>query len=472
MNLSKFVNKPFQDDAFFDFKKFAQSIKIGVRFLDNVLDATEYPLEKIEVFSKKWRRIGLGFTALATAMAMLKIRYGSSQSMEFADRVSKTLRDMSYLESSVIAEEKGSFPSININKLMRANFIKTLPPEIRRSIRNKGLRNIQLNAIAPTGTISLSVGNNCSSGIEPVFAIRYDRNIRTGVKEKTKKETVYDYGYLKYREYTNNEDIPSYMVTTKDISPEQSIDLQAIVQKSIDHSISKTLNLPPGIKYEQYKGLYEYAYSKGLKGFTTFNPEGSMKGILEYSQDEKKDFIDRMDAPKRPKKLPCEIYPVSYMGGNYIIIIGFLNGSLYEIFWTRQNKSIYDILWNPQKGEFIKKSINGFVEKVKRGKYNLLIDGKILFGNFTNNENINSALARFISMSLRHGTPLQYIVDQLQKDNKFIDFERYVSRILKKYIKNGEEVLLGDSICSQCGEKLIFVEGCVTCSSCGDSKCL
>ena len=466
MNLGAFVANPFTEEAKFDFEGFAASVGLGIRFLDNVLDVTDYPLDKIEDFSKQWRRIGLGFTALGTAMSMLRIKYGSAESISFASEMSRTLRDASYRASAALAREKGAFPACDIEKILNAEFIKKLPGDIRNEIAEHGLRNIQMNTVAPTGTISLSMGQNCSSGIEPAFALQYNRNIRIGRSDDVKTETVYDAAWLAWKELTGKDQAPEWMVTTADIDPYASIDLQAAIQENIDHSISKTLNLPPGTTFDQYKDLFLYAYRKGLKGFTTFNPEGSMKGILEYSDKAKDAVISRSAAPPRPSELPCDIHRVKVKGKQYIIITAHLNGSLYEIFWidVPEDEDVH---------------INGFttglVRKIRKSRYDLVLGEKnprMVLENFTSvYDSPNASLARFISMALRHGTPLQYIVEQLQKDTQFMDFERGISRVLKTYIRDGEEVIAGQKRCPECETGLIFRDGCATCPACGWSKC-
>jgi ribonucleoside-diphosphate reductase alpha chain len=466
VNLAQFVNNPFTDEASFDFEDYRSVITTAVRFLDNVLETTDYPLDKIKDFSRQWRRIGLGFTGLGDAMAMLKIVYGEQSSIDFAGEISRILRDSSYEASVELAREKGTFPACDNEKLANAQFIKTLPVDIQKKIREFGMRNIQLNTVAPTGTTSLSVGQNCSSGIEPIFALQYDRKIRTGIDDNTRNETVYDYAWLLYQEiFGETSDVPDYFITTAVIDAYKAIDVQAAVQKYIDHSISKTLNLVPGTTFEEYSKLFMYAYKKGLKGFTTFNPDGSMKGILEYSEKAEKETVLRHLAPVRPKELPCEIHQIKVKGKKHIVIAGMYNGSLYEIFVIDDPEDILDLSKFP----------SGFVRKTSKGRYDLVMSNgpvETTLKNFTKTfDSPNSSLARFISMALRHGTPLQFVIDQLNKDTNFADCERSISRVLKKYLVDGEEVIAGEKLCSECGGKLVFRDGCVVCQECGWSKC-
>lgn len=470
LNLTKFILEPFTENARFDFTKMAEIVVIAVRFLDNVLDATEYPLEKIEKFSKQWRRVGLGFTGLGDAIAMLRMKYGDEDSIAFCELFGKTLRDESYKASIDLAKEKGAAPGL-IKKgllgkkidprLSLGTFINTLPFELQHELRRWGLRNIGLNTAAPTGTISLTVGNNCSSGIEPIFALEYDRNIRMGSGDETKKETIRDYACFVWNEVHPDEPYPDYFITTLDLDPYKGIDIQAAIQKYIDHSISKTANLPKGYTYEQYKGLFEYAYKKGLKGFTTFNPEGSMKGVLEMKKEEKLDsFIIRSDAPKRPDELPCDIHYVHANNQDFIVLAGLLNGSLYEIFVDEQNGHNFGSI---KSGKIIKKG---------KGEYSLIApDGTMLVEGLSKNfDGTWGSLARLTSMSLRHGVPLQFIIEQLQRSKEFLGFEKAVSRVLKHYIKEGE-IFESSEKCPKCGGTMAFQEGCFHCTSCGQGGC-
>lgn len=474
MNLTKFVHNAFTEKAYFDFENFYKSIYNSVRFLDNVLDATDYPLEKIREQAQANRRVGLGFTGLADTFVMLGIKYGSNESKYLSEEIGKALRDYSYKSSVEIAKEKGPFSNYK-EDFLKSNFVKTLDKELRDDIKKYGIRNINLNTVAPTGTTSFSLGQNCSSGIEPIFSLQYDRKIRTGRGDETTTETVYDYAWLLYQEITGNTEAPDTFVTTMDVDPYDAIDIQAIFQKYVDASISKTANLPPGYTFEQYKELFRYAYRNGLKGFTSFNPDGSMAGILSYSKDEKKeevkseptklrpDYIDRGHAPKRPEDLECDIHQISVNKEKHIVLIGKLNGSLYEVFVTPKADKID-----------VDNHKTGIIRKEKKGHYTLIVKNGVE-KNVVDNigetfDPTYASLSRFISMSLRHGVPLQFIVDQLQKDTNFVSFEKAVSRVLKKYIKEGEKVMTNQK-CPECESELVYGGGCVTCTSCGWSQC-
>ena len=475
LNLTKFVKNPFTPKFEFDFSEFVNSVTIAVRFLDNVLEATDYPLDRIEDFSKLWRRVGLGFTGLGDVFTMAGNSYGDENSIILSERIACSLRDSSYLASTVLSKERGPFPSFNKDLILNANFIKLLPLYIQENIAKYGLRNIGLNTCAPTGTISLSIGQNCSSGIEPMFSLQYNRNIRTGRGDETTKEMVYDYAWLKYCELYPDADInhpPKYFVTTLDIDPYKAVDVQAVFQKYIDHSISKTANLPLGYTFEQYKDLWTYAFKSGLKGFTSFNPEGSIKPILEHKKEEEVEIgstnrppsIDRHHAPKRPDALPCAIYEIVFNKEKYIVTVGTYFGSIYEIFLVKNDDATIDTL----------KHKEGTIKKIGKSKYNLLVkDGEehtVIEDIAKHSGSIYGSLGRMISMALRHGTPLEFIVKTLQKSTDFYGFEKVVARVLKKYIIDGEKVLSSER-CPQCGHDLIFKEGCMTCPNDGWSKC-
>jgi ribonucleotide reductase alpha subunit len=487
INLTKFVTDPFTNRANIYWGDFEEAIRTGIRFLDNVLDVTDYPLKKIKDFSQQWRRIGLGVTGLGDVFAMMRIKYGSLESLELTEKIFRTLRDQSYYASANLAKEKESFPACNIDKLLKANFIKDLPEDIKKIIKKYGLRNIGLNTCAPTGTISFSIGDNCSSGIEPIFDLSYTRDIRTGGEDtEVKTEKVYDYAWKKYIDKTYKDaekdgitlEVPEYFDTTLSLDPMAAMEVQSVAQKYIDHSISKTYNLPANYKLEDYKKLWLTAHKKGLKGMTTFNPNGSMKGILKHQNEDgeieivRPEMIERHHAPKRPKDLECDIHVVNVKDETYLMLVGILNGSLYEIFATgiadvdeNDRTLVYDVDGH-KKGILRKNSKNSYSLVIKNG------EEKEVIKNIRKTFNVDfETSCRLISMGLRHGVPLEFIVHQLAKHENMISLHKAVSRVLKKYIKEGEKYLLSQE-CPSCGSKnFVYSEGCILCKDCGWGQC-
>lgn len=474
INHSKFVRNPFTDEAYFDFERYKEVIKIGVRFLDNVLEVSDYPLTKIEEISKHWRRIGLGFTGFGDALLKLKLRYGKQKSLEFVDKLGEIKAETAYNASVDLAIEKGSFPGFD-EEIGNHGFIKRLSKETQDRIKKYGLRNIGLLTTAPTGTTSMTLGNNCSSGIEPMFSLEYDRNI---LQEdgSTKTETVYDDGWLEFKEFTGltvDDELPDYVVTSHDIPIKESIDIQAMFQKWIDHSISKTINIPFETTLEEYEDIFMYAWKKGLKGVTSFHEGASMDGILSTKKKEENDFWKKVDilanSKKRPESLDCDIYEMQVNKQRVVVLIGLddEDSSPYEVFLTIDSDSSVK-LGSFKKGRIIK---NG------GGAYNLIVEGKqkdkIVLEDITSVFDDDYAImCRLLSLSLRHKIPLQFIVDQLNKTRRFDTFSKAMARVLKKYIGDGEKVISrSGSICPECGSELQFVEGCKSCKSCGWSKC-
>ena len=464
INLPRFVSNMFQDNAAIAYKGLAEAIHVGVRFLDNVIDATNYPLDKVRDVSLKWRRLGLGSTGFGDLLAMLKVPYGSERSIEIASELAKFFRNESYKASIELAKEKGSYPGFNPEEIKKSSFFKRLPIAIRKDIESYGLRNVGLNTLAPTGTISLTLGQNCSSGVEPIFSLEYDRKIRTGRGDETKTERVYDFAWLLYNELNDSEKAtkPDFFTVAEEIDPLDNIAVQAAWQDYIDHSISKTISLPYEYSIEEYKELFKIAHKRGLKGKTTFNPKGSIPGILSTEQKKAEALLVDRDAPKRPEELPCDIHEISVNKERFIVLCGFYEGYMYEIFVTPDPENAIDI----------QKHKKGFIKKVKKGRYDLIVkncEDKIILQNIGKLfDQTFGSLSRFISMSLRHGVSLPFIVDQLQKDQGFASFERVVSRILKKYIKDGEK---STHKCDVCSDDLEFRESCLICPSCGNSKC-
>lgn len=462
VNLSRFVKDPFTASAQIGWDQLAKTIHIGIRFSDNVIDTMEYPLPQIEHLQKNTRRIGLGITGLADMFIMLGVDYGSDQSIKIANEVAECLQLESIKASVVLAKEKGKFKRFNADKYFQTPLIKDtiLDTDLRKKIRKYGMRNIALNTVAPVGTGSIALGENCSSGIEPVFAPRYTRTIRTGNGEETRQEDVIDYAFFLAEKLGYS--IPSTK-TVQTLDPMKAMEIQKAFQSRLDSSISKTYNLPSLYTIEEYKELILAAANSGLVGFTSYNPNGSLKGILVEKREKKVEEADR-EAPKRPKSLPCDIHTVSVKGRKYILLVGHLEGQPYEVF-TSEYKDDYD---------FVKEYQEGTIVKVKKGHYQLIVtngEDKKVIDNITQSFNPDyEAMSRLLSITLRHGTPIEFVVEQLGKTGHFGTWGKMVSIVLKRYVKDG--LVKTSQKCENCGStSLIYLEGCLTCQSCGSSHC-
>ena len=329
VNLTKFVRNPFTKDAFFDWEEYAEVVAIFTRMLDNVVEINGLPLDGQRSEIEYKRRHGMGFLGLGSAITMLCMKYGDEDSLQFTDRIAKEMAVSGLSAGLDLAREKGPAPimedefdvtaallfkqpelaqdGIKVGDKIKGKVllgkysrymqqVAEVAPDLIDSIVDEGCRFSHHSSIAPTGTISLSLANNVSNGIEPSFAHHYSRNvIREGKKSKEKVD-VFSYELLSYRTLINSkampfssdpsEALPDYFVSSENITPKAHVDIQAAAQKWVDSSISKTINVPTDCEYEEFKDIYLYAAEKGLKGCTTFrfNPE-AFQGVLVKESD-------------------------------------------------------------------------------------------------------------------------------------------------------------------------------------------
>ncbi|MEA3303335.1 MAG: adenosylcobalamin-dependent ribonucleoside-diphosphate reductase [Pseudomonadota bacterium] len=326
VNLTTFIDHPFTARARFDWERYREVVAIFSRMLDNVVEINGLPLQQQRDEIMRKRRHGMGFLGLGSACTMLKMKYGSSESLQFTERVAREMAEQGWLTGIELAKEKGAAPllteSFEVTAEMLAarpemkkdgvkpgdklgaatlmakysRYMQQFPSEITDAICKHGCRYTHHSSIAPTGTISLSLGNNASNGIEPSFAHSYSRNIIREGKKSKQKVDVLSYELLAYRKLFDSDadplategdhQLPDYFITAGDVTPTQHVDVQAAAQKWIDSSISKTANVPPDYPFATFQDIYMYAYEKGLKGCTTFrfNPQAS-QGVLVKEQD-------------------------------------------------------------------------------------------------------------------------------------------------------------------------------------------
>lgn len=291
------MNDPFTDNASFDFEKLAYLSRIGVRMLDNVLDVTYWPLEQQRQEAMAKRRIGLGFTGLGDVLLMLQLRYDTTDARKFAAEVARTMRDHAYRSSIELAKEKGAFPLLDAEKYLASGFASRLPDGIRAAIRKHGIRNSHLLSIAPTGTVSLAFGDNCSSGIEPVFDWVAERSVKQP-DGSWKRYPAIDHAFRRYREHMGLteepiesviEKLPSHFVRAEDLDAEDHLAMVEAVAPYIDTSISKTTNVAPDYPFERFKEVYRSAFDRNLKGVTTFRPSEKVESVLHTRSEQSAD---------------------------------------------------------------------------------------------------------------------------------------------------------------------------------------
>ncbi len=480
INLAQLVQNPFGEDAALDEAELARLTRTAVRFLDDIIDVSRFPLPEQEAEAKAKRRIGLGVTGLADALIFCRTRYGSPESIALIERWLTVLSHAAYRASTELAREKGAFPLFDAHAFLQRPHIMALPEDIRVQIAAHGIRNGLLTSIAPTGTISLFAGN-VSSGIEPVFAYRYTRKILKADGGRIEEE-VNDYAYRLFRARFGEETpLPDYFVTTQELSPGDHLAVQAAAQKYIDSSISKTINVPADIAFGAFKDVYLKAYEMGCKGCTTYRPSEVRGSVLEI-------------APMQPASVEAETapaLPVSLSRAQGVVYMTqpldrpeALIGQTYKIKWADLDHAFYI-------------TINDIDKDGRRRPFEIFINSK-------NMEHYawTVALTRMISAVFRRGGDVSFVVDELKavfdpRGGQWMN-ARYVPSLLaaigevieRHLVAIGfmtpreklaqpdiEAVAVGaegasSRYCPRCGQpSFVKQEGCDTCFSCGYSRC-
>src|SRR5712691_2119084 len=280
LNLARFVEDPFTREARLDTDRLAEIVPDAVRMMDNIIDISGFPLKEQRDEAEKKRRIGLGVTGLADALIMCGLRYGSSDAVTATEAWLGTIQRAAYLASTALAAEKGAFPLFDRDKYLAGATVAGLDAEIRAAIAKHGIRNALLTSVAPTGTISL-FADNVSSGLEPVFSFRYTRNVLMPDGSR-REEEVSDYAYRAFRRLRGETTpLPDYFVDAQTLLPEDHVVMQAAVQRHIDSSISKTINVPADIAFGRFREVYAQAYALGCKSCTTYRPNEVTGAVLE-----------------------------------------------------------------------------------------------------------------------------------------------------------------------------------------------
>ncbi len=517
LNLSEFVIRPFQEDPGFDFKKFYQVTYEAQRLMDDLVDleleAIERILTKIESdpepgyikdvelrtwkllydAGKKGRRTGLGFTALGDTLASLNLRYDSEEALQMTEKIMHCKCEAEFDSSIDMALERGTFEGFDPDVEKTSAFVQMMEremPVVYKRMMEFGRRNISISTVAPAGSISLLA--RTSSGIEPVFMLSYKRRRKIGSDQQHVKIDFIDSMGDRWQEFTvNHPKFAQWMETTgsadPDLSPyagstaaeiswENRIRMQAVVQKYTTHSISSTINLAAEVSPEQVGAIYKDAWKKGLKGITVYR-DGSRSGVLIAEKKQKKTGTGIQSvngSPSRPKMLEAAVVRFNNAEEKWIAYVGLVNEKPYEVFTGKAEDAFSIPAW-VEKGWIIKNKIQGaksrydFQYMDKEG-FRVTIEG--LSRSF-NKEFWN--YAKLISGVLRYNMPLPqvvHLIDDLHLYSENINtWKAGVVRALKSFIPDGSAAV--DRICTECHdpEGLIYEEGCLKCKSCGHTKC-
>jgi ribonucleoside-diphosphate reductase alpha chain len=498
LNLKSLVKNSFEKNADFDFNKLREVATVGMRLsddlielelekLDNIRKVADTPDEKalwgkLYGAASNGRRTGLGTHGLADALACLNLAYDSAEALVMIEKIYRTLRDTAYEESVYLAQERGAFPAFDWHREENNEFIQRLPEALKKMIAQHGRRNISILTNAPTGSVSIM--SQTSSGLEPVFRNSYIRRRKLSHDEQhLEADHVDNLGdrWIEYEVHHHNVQawidghpfkdpgpLPAFFVESDNIDWQQRIAVQSVIQQNIDHSISSTINLPKGTESAVVGALYVEAWRQGLKGVTVY-VDGSRAGVLVTETDEQEGFPQHT-APKRPIELSCNIHHTTIQGEKWVIMVGLMDGKPYEVMGGLSN--LIEIPRAKAEGTLVKhprKSMNSIYD-LHVGTNGDTVIVKDLVSVFDNPN--HSAFTRMISLGLRHGANIQYVVEQLQKDrdSDMFSFAKCVARVLKNYIPDGQTAT--EKTCSECNtEGLVYVEGCITCNNCGFAKC-
>ena len=473
VNLAALVSGAFSKTARLDAAAMDDLVRVAVRMMDNVVDASRFPLPEQQAEARAKRRIGLGVTGLADALLMLGLRYGSDAAAKQTEAWMHAIARAAYLASIDLAREKGAFPLFEADGYLASGNMMGMDDDIRAAIRLHGIRNALLTSIAPTGTISLYAGN-VSSGIEPVFAYAYTRKVLQKDGSRTEEEVV-DYAVRLWRETHGDAPLPDHFVNAQTLPPLDHVRMQAAAQRWVDSSISKTINCPEDISFDDFKDVYMAAWDQGCKGCTTYRPNAVTGSVLTVSEGNDK------TGQVRQTNDGAEVVYLS----EPLDRPAALEGQTYKVKWPGSEHALYITL-------------NDIVIAGHRRPFEVFINSK-------NMEHFawTVALTRMISAVFRRGGDISFVVEELKavfdpRGGAWMD-GRYIPSILAaiggvierhliaigfiegeglglKTDPKAEVIAVGEAprgrACPSCASyDFRMIEGCMTCGSCGHSKC-
>ena len=504
INLATLVVNPFEPEAALDMAALEDLVPVAIRMMDNAIDVSKFPLPQQTLEARAKRRIGLGITGLGDALIMCNVRYGSKAAVALTEHWMFALRNAAYRASIDIAVEKGPFPLFDKEPYLAGETIRELPEALRADIAKHGIRNALVTSVAPTGTISLFAGN-VSSGLEPVFSFNYTRNVLMPDGSR-RQEEVTDYAYRRFRELKGeNAPLPDGFVDAQTLLPGDHLVMQAVVQKYIDSSISKTINVPADLSFEAFKDVYAQAYELGCKGCTTYRPNEVTGAVLELAKPAPVANNEPELPLEKPQPRPADIYEA----GGVVYMTRPLDrpealpGRTYKVRWPESDHALYI-------------TINDIVKDGRRRPFEVFINSKNM-----DHYAWTLGLTRMISAVFRRGGDVSFVVEELKAvfdprggswmDGRYVPsllaaigevIERHMidigfmpdpkqerEELLAAAVAAGKELptpgrgtgsgLIGAGpsarmlpTCPKCQQPaLIRQEGCDLCTSCGFSRC-
>ena len=457
INLARLIRQPFTPDARLDAGELADLAGVAVRMLDNTIDVSGFPLDAQRQEALAKRRIGLGMTGLADALAMVGLRYGSAEASATAGEWARQINRAAYMTSALIAGEKGAFPLFDRDAYLAGETVRELDADVRSLIAQHGIRNGLLTSVAPTGTISL-LADNVSSGIEPIFAYSYTRKV-TEPDGTKREEEVSDYAVRLYRSmFADDTKLPAYFVTAQDLTPAEHIRMQAAVQRHVDSAISKTVNVPEDMPFEDFQQVYLDAYRSGCKGCATYRPNAITGSVLEIK-------------PATPATLTLDALTQRAEK---------LTGATYKLRWPDSEHAIYV-------------TINDIEQDGGRRPFEVFVNSKNL-----EHYSWVVALTRMISAVFRRGGEVAFVAEELKQvfdprggqwnNSRYVPslvaaigdiIERHMIEtgfLVRDHDESAPKTIRAAAhlgpLCPKCSQPgLVKEAGCLSCVHCGWSKC-